>query len=184
MIIDNDGVINDDQLIDLYNYFMPNYKKSKDLFSWVNNVVSKEETRYYLGKVFVKKGVMMATDGHRLHMAPTELEDGFYDPAGIKIEFDGKFPDVKRVIPKSKGSKRATWKRSEAEVVNVDGYGGKPCQCYKLPHGNGINKKYFDEAVYGYDKVKYEYNTKTDPIKLIFPDGKKAILMPMRIDNE
>lgn len=42
-------------------------KHHMDAFAWVLLAASREETRYYLNGIYFEKGVVVATDGHRLH---------------------------------------------------------------------------------------------------------------------
>ena len=86
----------------LINYFAPSVPSSpKTAFQWVARAVAINDIRFYLNYVYVSEGVMYATDGHRLHWADTDLANGYYDAkTGLPAKCDGKYPDVRRVIPR------------------------------------------------------------------------------------
>ena len=94
-----------EQLGKLYRYFMPNMPVTpKTAQAWVCKAVAKNDVRYYLNRLEVLNGWLAATDGHRLHMCKTTLEDGAYDTQFNMIDAEdaGQFPDVKRAIPNHK----------------------------------------------------------------------------------
>lgn len=96
-------VPSEEYVIDLLiNYFAPSVPKvPKTAFQWVAKAVADDrDIRKYLRYVHVLDGEMVATDGHRLHIAKTNLANGFYDPkTGLPAECDMKYPDIKRVTP-------------------------------------------------------------------------------------
>lgn len=94
--------LTESEIDSLINYFAPSVPSSpKTAFQWVARAVAINDIRQYLQFVHVSDGVMYATDGHRLHWANTDLASGYYDAkTGIPAKCDGKFPDVRRAIPK------------------------------------------------------------------------------------
>lgn len=173
-LIEQSEAPNDDQLAALYNFFIPPPRKIKTCFQWVNMAVDKKEERYNLRHVYVADGVMVATDGHRLHLMPTDLDEGFYDKNGVRIEVDAKFPDYSRVISEMKGE-RYSWTREDCKVIVSD------VEIYKLSNGATVNKKYWDEATTGEETVDFYQDGKYDPIRIVFEDPDKiAVVMPGR----
>lgn len=94
--------LTESEIDSLINYFAPSVPSSpKTAFQWVARAVAINDIRQYLQFVHVSDGVMYATDGHRLHWADTDLTNGYYDAkTGLPAKCDGKFPDVRRVMPK------------------------------------------------------------------------------------
>jgi hypothetical protein len=93
------------RLTALFKYFMPETKgKAKsDPFAWVAQACSDDPTRIVLHYVHVEDGTMVATDGMRLHIASTNLKDGFYDTNGVRVKCDDTYPNWKAVVPKTDG---------------------------------------------------------------------------------
>ena len=80
----------------LVNYFSPPLaKKPKTAFQWVALAAAKKDVREYLKYVYVTdQGEMVASDGERMHYAPTDIPGGFYCPkTGLKVNVDLKFPE-------------------------------------------------------------------------------------------
>lgn len=96
--------LTESEIDSLINYFAPSVPSSpKTAFQWVARAVAINDIRQYLQFVHVSDGVMCATDGYRLHWANTDLANGYYDAkTGLPAKCDSKFPDVRRVIPKTK----------------------------------------------------------------------------------
>lgn len=91
-----------EDLDSLLLYFAPPLpKKARTVEQWVAKAVaSGKEARAYLRYLFVKDGIIMASDGHRAHRGKTSLADGFYCPKTFApVDFDGVFPDLDRVYP-------------------------------------------------------------------------------------
>lgn len=131
----------------LINFFAPKASSSpKTAFQWVALAVSVADIRQYLQFVRVSNGVMYATDGHRLHWAnAADLLDGYYDAkTQLQVPDDfirGRFPDVRRVIPKIEG------------MTKFEGEGAPSVrrinkkEVFTLKYSQmTFNKKYVDEA--------------------------------------
>jgi hypothetical protein len=95
-----------EHLAALYAFFAPSGReaKPKTPFQWVALAVAgKKDGREPLRFVHVEPTRMVATDGHRIHIAPNVggLEPGFYDVAGVRVHAPdwNKYPDVDRVTP-------------------------------------------------------------------------------------
>ena len=101
------------ELAMLLAYFMPKAPKGKTVEAWVASAAAKKDIRAYLRFVCATGSEIVATDGHVLHKAPSELPRGLYDPVSMVKVWDlqedcekspaghpGKFPDYPRIIPK------------------------------------------------------------------------------------
>jgi hypothetical protein len=174
--IEDGGVLSEYDMANLYSFFIPTTPKNKNDFQWVHSAITTtKDTRYYLKYVYVIDGEMVATDGHRMHIAETDLENGFYDKAGVKVEVDATFPNYKRVIPKD--GTPFSWVAEYCEVIEN---GGAPL-IYKLPNGAGVNKKYWDAATQGASVVDFDAVDKTSPIKIELTGSRFAVVMPMAL---
>lgn len=98
----------------LLSFFAEKTPKAKTVEGWVGLAASKKDIRKYLQFVHSNGSEIVATDGGRLHLAPSSLPRGLYDPVSMVKVFDlwedcgqgalpeghpGKFPDYPRVIP-------------------------------------------------------------------------------------
>ena len=90
------------QLDRLWLYFAPAIPaKPKTPFQWAGHAIAGlKDKRPSLRYVNVVDGVIYASDGHRLHYAPTTLGDGFYEPktGTLDTSVDARPPDFQRVI--------------------------------------------------------------------------------------
>lgn len=139
----------------LLNYFAPARSKNpKTPEEWVATACGKKDVRYYLNYLYVVDGVAYGTDGHRVHWCETEFEAGYYDPAMLLLtECDGRYPDVKRVIPEKlsgtdhvvggeiAGTKRDSKNRAIHYVT--------------LEHGGTFDRGYWNEAVVNDEATTY-----------------------------
>lgn len=97
----------------LLSFFAEKTPKAKTVEGWVGLAASKKDIRKYLQFVHANGFEIAATDGGRLHLAPSNLARGLYDPVSMVKVFDlwedcsegavpghpGKFPDYPRIIP-------------------------------------------------------------------------------------
>lgn len=139
----------------LINYFSPPVpKEPRDAFDWVAKAVSDDrDVRKYLRYVYVEDGEMVATNGHRMHIAKTELPNGFYDPrTRLLVDTDAKYPDYKRVIPKLEKMEcdtgRKCWITSAMQLRGKEVF-------YVTIGDVAINKMYLDEAMATLDGVHW-----------------------------
>ena len=160
----------------LYKYFLPALPtKPKTKEQWVQRVAAKnqKDIREYLHNCHVLDGSLYATDGHRMHWTYTSLDNGDYHHATLEPVTDvpGRYPDVKRVIPKHK--KFDTVRPNEVETITIN----------DLPrvvvHGITLDAQYFHEACAGFESVTMHYNTEHDSV-LISHDFGYAVVMPVR----
>lgn len=133
-----------DDLESLINYFAPAVPKNpKTAFEWVAAAAGKSDVRFYLNYVYVENGRMVATDGARLHLAKTDLANGFYDPKTGRIaKVDAKYPDIERVIPKT-----GTMKEASTEKILTEVRGSVvPSRVKIVAPGVQIDESYFLQA--------------------------------------
>ena len=95
-----------DALAQLLKFFMPTKSTAKTLTAWVASAAAVKDVRRYLSYVWSDGKTMVATDGHRLHGAPTDLPSGLYDPVSLQKVWDlddpsgpGRYPDWPRIVP-------------------------------------------------------------------------------------
>ena len=126
-------------------YFAPSAPAvAKTAFQWAARAAAVKDVRHYLCFVHVLGGIMRASDGHRLHWAPTDLAEGYYEPStGLRVDdknTQGEFPDVSRVIPQLGGMLRFD---GEPELLADGDHAVK----YKYKYANlNFNKTYVDQA--------------------------------------
>jgi hypothetical protein len=171
----NDGQFNELAMAKLYAYFMPNTPaKPKTDEQWVALAKPTNDVRYYLNYLYSDGNRIMATDGHRLHILNKSIEPGFYNKEMIKIEVDGKFPDVDRNIPEC--NKHMFF--SEAKLADFED-NGKICPVYQI-NDVTVNAAYMKKACSGFTDPVILYSDKRHAI-VIKDDNKMAVVMPMRV---
>ncbi len=172
-----------DQLAAAYKAYIPAAtKKPKNVFDWVYMARGTEQTRPYLNFVWSDgEGNIVATDGHRLHLARMDLVRGFYDGQCKPVDYDGTFPDFWRVIPEDHPQ---TVDFNGCELVNI----GKTI-AYKhnggtLDGGITVNKQYID-AANSMGASVFSYPSKDSmafkACKAQWPDGRVAVVMGLRV---
>jgi hypothetical protein len=98
--------LNQPELEQLLAYFQPpTPRKPKTFHEWVALALpDKKEIRYYLHHMYSNGKHLIATDGHRMHVAfDVDLAEGFYTNTLEPVTVDGKFPDWERVLVKNIG---------------------------------------------------------------------------------
>lgn len=143
-----------EQLAGLYTYFMPaKPAKPKTAFQWVASACSTEQYKQYLCHPYSTGKLLIATDGHRLHMAPTTLPVGWYhctteEPLDLK---GATFPDWPRIMPSQEEQQAAqplslplAW-----PLVESTGKYGPKLLGYQLPEASeyAAQKRYTDAAL-------------------------------------
>ena len=86
----------------LYKYFMPKTKSkvAKSAIEWCAKAVSKKDIHEMLRYLYSDGKRLMATDGHRLHVIETDLDEGYYCPHTFqKVDLDTSYPTIDRIIP-------------------------------------------------------------------------------------
>ena len=164
----------DEKLATLYSFFIPPIPaKSKTLEHWVAKALAKKDIRDYLKYLYVTKGIMVATDGHRLHCSPINLDDGFYNSQLSKIDVNYNYPDIRRVIPNEKDMTRFN-----GELMLSDKEG---LSVYKLEDVY-IQKTYFDDAMSGITEPEIYLHGSIDQVLIKDRNSARfAVVMPIKI---
>lgn len=181
----NTGAAPDEyQLAKLYSYFLPPLPaKPKTSNDWVQKAVA-------------ENGKLTAIDGHRLHIGPaTGVTDGFYDKQNNRVEVDGKFPDIERVIPAYSAKDREVIDLSDLSSleirVTVPKVDSKPLETYILNDGDtsqntvAVKVSYLKQALSNPSPlVRATIGAKSNrysALRLDFEDGSIAVVMPIRV---
>ena len=167
----------------LYRHFMPKTpNKSKTDFEWVALAVSTDPTRPQLNHVYVDDtGRMIATDGHRMHIAPSEgLEPGFYNNQCVKIDVsDLEFPKIDRVIPK--GGNVTTWHRGGKVVAMTPKGESKSINAYVINDEAGVNNRCLDAILQGLTTVEFKSKGLSPMLFDKLEGDRLAVIMPVKL---
>jgi hypothetical protein len=161
---------------DLYAFFAPALPTTpKTCAQWVaqalNQKLIRENCKYMKGD----GPLLVATDGHRLHMATYNDKlwaHGFYDHKGQVVRHNATFPDYQRVIPTT------TTPIILPDLFPATFFGG--IHAYKI--GNyWYQKRFVDEAMAGCEAPHAGENEGKLVIEGTGPAGQqlKAIIMPL-----
>lgn len=174
------GEVND--LAKLLALLKPPTVVPKTAEAWVAKAAAKKDVRKYLQWVYVNDGVMVATDGHRLHLAPSRLAPGYYDPKSMvrmfgidtaEAEHPGKFPDYRRIIPTCN-----TLPLANVTVVMQQRLKQfTPCMVYMANKSVEVNIDYWEEATARCNMVGMR--GPQDSILLEGPNGELSVIMPV-----
>ena len=172
-------------LHNLLRYFTApptNTKAKTNLQMWALLATSKDKTRYSITRAFVDDGMLVATDGNRLHMTPTTLPDKstvLRDGTVLseaESENYGRFPDYRKVIPSH--SRKVAYKVvNQHEMVSGE-------SMITVDIGNGIlckyNEEYFMLATM-HCPLMYvdDISPELGPALFKSEDGSQAVLMPI-----
>jgi hypothetical protein len=159
-------------LVWLYFEKNPSQKAASDLRYWVAQAVSKDDTRLPLHNVRCEPGKLIATDGHRLHIA--EVDDvfthGFFEPVTLTpIEFDEQFPpcgDIEKIaIPATK-------------IVSFDDFEPVAKDVVKLGEVF-FERRYIKEAFAGSETLRVSESGPRD-VARFEGENRTALIMPRR----
>lgn len=132
-------------------YFAPAIpKKAKTVEQWVAKAAADpKEIREPLRYLYVKSGVVMASDGHRAHRGKTTLADGYYCPRTFApVGFDGIFPDINREYPDRKRmADFAVGALDKGAIMNEKT--SKTLTYCRVPDGTAVNEAYLVDALNG-----------------------------------
>jgi hypothetical protein len=169
------------ELATLYAHFLPSVPKmAKNDLQWVSKAVPKKDVRYYLNYLHESSGMLVGTDGNRVHWIETEQDRGYLAPmTGDVVECNGTYPDIRRVIPSLSPSHILRVSELEKKVVE---FGSKIVKQYAFPNGSTFNAKYVDDAVNGADEFLWNPQAKKmEAINISSMDSiRNAVIMPMR----
>jgi len=184
------GTLPPEEAAILYAYFLPKggaNKKDLSTEQWVALAVGKKDIREYLNYMYSDGKRLMASDGHRLHVAPdVGLPAGYYDSALNRVaHLDGvSYPDVDRVIPADTDQRE--YREVTLSSLPVEDSGTKAFKTiYRMPTGQGIQTKYLNEAVGKVERFTYSSGAELGgAIKITHSDGRIAVIMPVRDRGE
>jgi hypothetical protein len=161
----------------LVNYFSPALPaKSKTAWGYVSKILDPSESRRALHYVNVKDGVAYASDGKRLHFAPTEKPDGVYAPSGIEAERSMEYIDsMLRVLPKNRNPEN-TIRMEDVELQRDD---SKADGVQLARFGDMyVDIKYLMPAINHQESFKYSV---VENGLLVECDHGKALVAPYRV---
>jgi hypothetical protein len=186
-IITSDEPPTVDQLASLYCAYVPPVPATpKTALQWLRKAMANsKEVRYYLRYIYKDGDMVVATDGHRLHMVESdnipELDgNGFHDAMGVPVDVDSKYPDWQRIIPKP----------DKTEIIQLN-----DCEVRKAGKWHGINiiddcwvnVDYLKQSI-GKDKTVLILNSESckggTSAVLIQCEHGQAVIMPIRMDRE
>lgn len=155
----------------LYSYFMPPIPATpKTPEQWVAKARGKKDVRFYLNFMYSDGNNLIATDGHRLHMIPTNLEQGYYDDQINKLDDQGRFPDVSVFFVDGK-DRIINIKRMEVSLY-------KGLEVYLFPEDLKVNKRYVDEM--RGDATHFLCKIINDRVIAELPGNRSAVVMGVR----
>jgi hypothetical protein len=164
-------------LVWLYFEPRPSQRAAKHDSYWVAQAVSTDENRPWIHCVRTEPGKLIATDGHRVHLATGQnvTSEGYLDATTLTpVEAPAPgmdFPPYEQVMPAmSEG----------AELVKLEDFVPADRDSVKL---NGVlfNRRYVREAFAGSDQMLFGITGALDPVRLESTDGKRvAVIMPLR----
>lgn len=173
-----------DNLARLLALIKPPAVVGKSLEAWVAKAAAKKDVRKYLNFVYVNDGSMVATDGHRLHMAPCDLEPGMYDPKsmvkmwGLDTEVaghPGRFPEYRRILPIADVEPVENAKVEIKERLKLF----TPCTVTLDGKTVGLNLEYWEQATARCTHVAVR--GPHESLRLEGPNGILAVIMPTRL---
>jgi len=141
----NGEELTDQNLAELYKFFMPPIPKAKKTpEQWVATAIGDKDVRFYLNYVYVDKEWVIGSNGHHLHRVHNDnnLEPGYYLPSpaggqGIVLAEPPDFatyPQVESVIPASKkGGVKFTVDDLEINKEQLAAGSSKMVDVYKFP---------------------------------------------------
>lgn len=163
----------------LYKFFEPSKTAiTKDPIKWVDKASADDGVRLHMQSLYSNGKRLSAVDGHRLHFAKTELEEGFYSKHGEKVEFNGNFPDIDRIIPEE--TQRVEINLKDFEITKAKGKYFYEIKSEDVTIAK-FEKKYIDD-VFNSEKVIFALSCfdEEKPILLENSIG-RAVVMPYRL---
>lgn len=169
-----------EQLAILYGYFQANIPSvPKTAAQWVHKAIPKKDLRSYLQLAHVLDGQLRGTDGYRVHITPTTLENGYYDKSMSPITNDSKYPNIERILPKPAGRKPLDL--SDIEKIKIEKIKDEDAFVLGEDDDLRVNRKYLLDALCNPSPLVEAWYWDTDIlIDLHFEDGSRAVIMPVR----
>lgn len=161
----------------LYFEQRPSQRAAGSDAHWVAQAVRTDGRRPWLWCVRTEPGKLIATDGHRLHLAVGQdvTSSGYLDATTLHpVEAPSSgmdFPPYEQVMPAMPEG---------AELVKLSDFVPVDREAVELA-GIRLNRRYVREAFAGSDAMRYGHDGLLDPVRLESVDGKRvAVIMPMR----
>lgn len=161
----------------LYFEQRPNQRAAGSDAHWVAQAVGTDETRQLMWCVRTEPGKLIATDGHRLHLATGQdvTSEGYLDATTLKpVEAPSPgmdFPPYDQLMPAMP---------EDAELVMLADFMPVDRESVELT-GIRLNRRYVREAFAGSDAMRFGHDGPLDPVRLESLDGRRvAVIMSMR----
>ena len=167
----------DEQLAQLYAFFLPPVAKIKGPFDWLVKARGNKDFRYYLNHVYSDGKRLISTTGHRAHVVLNDARlAGWYDDNEQIIHPLGwaTYPDIDTVLPCEGLGLELNIKDLAIHPVDLK------TSLYVMPAGWGMNKKYIDEACGLSPDYTLVYFAESQRCK-VFYDNAEAVIMARRI---
>jgi hypothetical protein len=164
-----------DEILESSDSFDPKSQKAaSDLRYWVAQAVSKDDTRPHLHNVRCEPGKLIATDGHRLHIAEDDTNStytGFLEPITLTpfIDPDTQFPpygDIEKIAPPA------------TKIVSFDDFEPMAKDIVKLGEVF-FERRYIKEAFAGSETMKVSESGPLD-VARFEGENRTALIMPRR----
>ena len=151
----------------------PGSKAATDVFAWVYQAAGKDDTRLSIYAPYVDGGVLVATDGRRVHwVETTDYPEGYLDKRGRSLSVDWNYPAWRQVVPTSftsSGTLPAHDIDIKTKVATID------CGGTVLT----FQAHFFREAIAGMKSPWIKFNDNKSPV-LISDGTRNAVIMPVR----
>jgi len=174
---DSDEINIEESLALLYSYFLPPLAKPKTPEQWLMLAMGKTDIRFYLNYCYSDGKNFIASDGHRAHLMKTDKPKGFYNSAGDLVEVGHKYPSIYNIIPKGRAKKLP----DDIKVVVTEGSGYQSPTATNIHNDTYVQTEYLNDALSLGGKVKYFNADRSSAVRLDFDDGRKAMIMPVRV---
>ncbi len=180
----------------LYQSFMPNKPKApRSGTAWVNMAINGAEDKQYSTDLgfCADNGEYVCTNRHRLHMLRnSDLAPGLYDKKGAPAKSAKDFPPYARVIPDTWRGAYREYKLSDVKIEVIHQGAAQPKgfeyavnlitegEHAQRAHRVIVNKKYWDEAVCGFEHGVSVFISDHALDSVVIDDGARlAVLVPL-----
>lgn len=167
----------------LYMYFLPPVGKSiTDPFEWVARAASTDPSSPDLMRmVQVRNGRLMASDGHRLHVARKDgLEDGAYSPATKSRVGDADRGYIDKLLILA-GNREHTYQHSARSTYPIDRSGKHHLVDI---HGHFIQLAFYRDAMRMGRAEWVRTPGNKGAVRFDFEEGRMALIMPFKTEEQ
>ncbi len=182
------GIITEQEAQGLLLYFAPSAGRvPKTPQDYVAKFAAnpKTELRVVLQFLYSDGRHLFGTDGHTAAWCETDLEPGLYNARTMDrvANFDGKYPDIRRLLPKKEKHRPLNLDEWEA---NETGGVKSPLLYYRNPEGVAFNRDYIARCLKGSVLAHYQpAKDASSPMRgrVQFKSGEAAffVVMPVRV---